>query len=468
MGSQDSQLTRRAFVAYAARLGLGASTLAALEALALVPRRADAAGRRRPSDIQFDVADSFPPARKIDGVVVRFPPLYTSFTTLALRRRPTRTDQQRMQAALDEVERLHPRTPRGALVTLAYGVPYFERLPGGIGGRLVRSRIPRLRSDPGRLALEEAAAGPTDVSPSNPGVVKRTFDVPVRIEDNDMLLIVRSDATKVIDAVMRTLTATPRLRGLLRVTSRRLMFQQIGLPRKIAERRRLPFAGAISPRSPMWMGFADQQVTGSGPAAAVTFAGSRSARLTTAVRGSYFDNGAIVHLSHLIEDLEQFYSEPYGERVQCVFRPNPPPSRGNADQFTDGGGPAFLDNAFRDPDDARAGAAAHRRIGHLAALQRCARAEDSTPLHVRADGAGFDALDVPGGAPQPKLHFAMFVPTAQLFSDMRHAQASLDLAAQFGVDVRHNGIERFVTATRRQNFLVPPRRHRAFPLVEIA
>jgi hypothetical protein len=30
------------------------------------------------------------------------------------------------------------------------------------------------------------------------------------------------------------------------------------------------------------------------------------------------------------------------------------------------------------------------------------------------------------------------------------------------------GLERFLTATRRQNFLIPPRRHRAFPLVELA
>ena len=134
----------------------------------------------------------------------------------------------------------------------------------------------------------------------------------------------------------------------------------------------------------------------------------------------------------------------------------------------DGGGPAFLENAFRDPGDAAVGAAQHGRIGHLAALQRCSRAPDSTPLHIRADGAGFDALDVPDGTRQPKLHFAMFVPTAQLFADMRRAQASLDLVQAHGVDPARNGIERFVTATRRQNFLVPPRRHRAFPLVELA
>lgn len=467
MTSQPAGIDRREFVASAARLGLAASTLGALDALASMPVRADAA-RRRPPDIQFDIAGAIAPSRTVDGVVVRFPPVYTSFTTLALRRRPTRADQERLQHVLRDVERRHPASPRGVLLTLAYGIPYFERLPGGLDGRLARGHIPRLRSDGERLALEEAVAGPTDVSPSNPAITKRRFDVPVRIESNDMLVILRSDSTRVIDEVLAKLTTSAGLRGLLRVTSRRLMFQQIGLPRKVAERERLPFAGAISPRSPMWMGFADQQVTASAPAPAVTFAGSPSARLTTARRGDYFDNGAIVHLSHLIEDLEQFYAEPYDERVQCMFRPNPPPARGNADQFTDGGGPAFLQNAFHDPGNARDGAASTKRLGHLSALQRCSRAADTTPLHIRADGTGFDALDVPDGTKQPKLQFAMFVPTAQLFADMRRAQASLDLAAEFGVDERRNGIERFVTATRRQNFLVPPRRHRAFPLVELA
>jgi hypothetical protein len=453
-------VSRRAFVASAARLGLAASTLGALDALASSPARADAAAAR--SDIQFDIADAIAPARSVDGVVVRFPPVYTSFTTIRLRRRPTAADQQRLQAALRAIERRHPFSPRGVLLTLAYGVPYFDRLPSAV----VRERIPRLRADERRLALEEAVPGPTDVHASNPGVTKRAFDVAVRIESNDMLVIARSDSTHVIADVLRELTE--RMHGLLRVTSRRLMFQQMGLPRKVAERARLAYAPAINPRSPMWMGFADQQVTGSAPAPVVTFAGSHSARLTTARRGDYFDNGAIVHLSHLIEDLEQFYAEPYDERVQAMFRPNPPPARGAADQFTDGGGPAFLQNTFHDPADASAGAAAQHRIGHLTALQRCSRAPDTTPLHIRADGAGFDALDVPGGARQPKLHFAMFVPTAQLFADMRRAQAAPDLVAQFAVDERHNGIERFVTATRRQNFLVPPRRHRAFPLVELA
>ena len=453
-------IDRRAFVASAARLGLAASTLGALDALAFAPPRADAAGARRP-DIQFDFESVIAPSRTVDGVVVRFPPVYTSFTTIKLRRRPTRADQRRLQAALRMIERRYEFSPRGVLLTIAYGVPYFERLPAAI----VRERMPRLRADPARPVLEEAVPGPTDVHASNPGVAKRRFDMPVHIESNDMLVIARSDSSRILGAVVRELVE--RMDGLLRVTSRRLMFQQMGLPRKVAERERLPFAGAINPRSPMWMGFADQQVTASAPAPVVTFAGSHSARLTTARRGDYFDTGSIVHLSHLVEDLEQFYAEPYAERVQCMFRPNPPPAAGNADQVADGGGPAFLQNTFHDPADVRAGAAATRRIGHLTALQRCSRAPDTTPLHIRADGAGFDALDVPDGSKQPKLHFAIFVPTAALFADMRRAQASLDLVAEHGVEERRHGIERFVTATRRQNLLVPPRRHRSFPLVEL-
>ena len=68
-----------------------------------------------------------------------------------------------------------------------------------------------------------------------------------------------------------------------------------------------------------------------------------------------------------------------------------------------------------------------------------------------------------------KLQFLIYVPTADFFTRMRTAQAAQDLqAANPNVDPDDNGLERFITSTRRQNFLVPPRRHRAFPLVELA
>ncbi len=478
MTGRRAPITRRALLGSAARLGLGASMLGALEALAEVPVRAEAARGGGLPDIQFDTGGFTAPARTVGGVVVRFPPVYTSYTTIGLRRTPTPADQARLAEALRVVERALPFSPRGVFVTVAYGIPYFDRLPGGMSGGLVARAVPRLAVDPNRLALEEAVPGPTDVSPANPGIAKATFDVPVTIEANDMLVILRSDTTAVIGEVLAYLTGTGTrlggravglsgLRRLLRVTSRRLMFQQIGLPRKLADRHRLPFAGQVSRRSPMWMGFTDQQVTGSGPPAITTFAGSPSARLTSARAGDYFDNGSIVHLSHLIEDLGAFYAEPLAERAQCMFRSNPAPVPG-------GGDPVFIENNFRGPGDAVANASGEgtpdgqHRLGHLAGLQRSSRAPDTTPLHIRADGAGLDTMDVPDGSLQPKLQFAIFVPTADFFARLRRDQASLDLVARFGIDPRHAGIERFITATRRQNFLVPPRRHRAFPLLELA
>jgi hypothetical protein len=83
------------------------------------------------------------------------------------------------------------------------------------------------------------------------------------------------------------------------------------------------------------------------------------------------------------------------------------------------------------------------------------------------DGPGFDSMDVPDGTEQAKLQFTAFVPSADFFATMRVNQASLDLAAEFGVATSDNGLERFITATRRQNFLIPPRRHRAFPFAEL-
>jgi hypothetical protein len=84
----------------------------------------------------------------------------------------------------------------------------------------------------------------------------------------------------------------------------------------------------------------------------VTFRGADGIRFTTARAGDHFDNGANQHLSDDILDLQQFYDVDdqgvhsadavFTERVQYMFRSTPPPSPGNADQYTNGGGPAFL------------------------------------------------------------------------------------------------------------------------------
>src|ERR1019366_7606316 len=167
---------------------------------------------------------------------------------------------------------------------------------------------------------------------------------------------------------------SPDFNGLLSFQTPRIQFVQPGLPRRMADDQGFEFAPRINPDSSMAMGFVDQQVNASGPPAIVTFAGNTSARLTSAVPGDYFDNASVAHFSHVIEDLYQFYSlpgqdprhsdgEPFTERCQYMFRSNQIgttngiPAAGNTDQFTNGGGPAFVNNVFQGTGAAAAGAA---------------------------------------------------------------------------------------------------------------
>jgi hypothetical protein len=315
-----------------------------------------------------------------------------------------------------------------------------------------------------------------------------------------MLFTLRSDTAGNISDVLSWLNGSNRLRGQniasprlpWTFTSTRVMFQQRGMIRSVAVQDNLYYEDRIQDQSPMWMGFFDQQTDSSGPAAITTFLGNRSAKLTNATAGSYFDNGSIQHLSHVILDLEAYYAkegeanteeaEVYTERLQYMFRSNPPPPgvTHNGDPFSNGGGESLVRNEFRGPNDIMGAVQgintpdnAHR-IGHEQALQRSSRAADGTPIHIRMDGAGFDRMDVPANIAGngrsgniPKLQFTIFVPTADFFTTMRRNAASLDLANQFEVDDAENGLERFSSATRRQNFLSPPRRHRAFPLLEL-
>ena len=461
-------------------LGVSAATFGALEIFMPPNRIAHAAPPTLPN-IQFDISNYIAPVQTINGVNFRFGPVYTLSLTAQLTGTPKMKDQQALTDALNTIESAYAFSPSGAFLFISYGLPYFNRLPG----TLVSNSIPRLLSDTTRLALEEAIPSPTDVSSSNPGISKPTYNVPVKIEANDVLFTIRSDNLANLQDIAQWLQGNSKtLKGqkikapdlkVFTFTSSRLSFIQSGLPRSVANTNNLSYATTVNPQSPMWMGFSDQQVDSTASAANVTFQGSATAQFTTAKVGDYFADGAIQHFSHVILDLGQWYAntEPYVERCQYMFRSNPCPALGNTDQFTDGGGPTFLDNVFQGTNDAQANAQGvntlngQHRMGHVTALQRSSRASNGTPLHIRMDGPGFDALDVPGGSNQPKLNFTAFVPTADFFATMRKNQASLDLVTANGVANTNNGIERFTTTTRRQNFLVPPRAHRAFPLLEL-
>jgi hypothetical protein len=484
--------------------GAAAATLAVpemLKELSWIPDRvaqADTAAVAFP-DIQFDLGPFVPPARNIDGLLVGMPPVHTVFLTARLARTPSRADQARMENALRTIEANYPYAPGGVFTHVSYSDTYFGRLPAAV----VNANMPRTiafgQQAGGQPVLKRAVAGSTDVFPGNHVFELRraAFNVPVRFESNDVLFTIRSDNVTFADDVAKWLSgsntlaghpiASPRFDAGMTVTSKRFMFVQMGLPRNVAEQNRLPFASFVNPFSPMWMGFADQQVNASSPPADVTFLGAHGIKLTNAGAGDYFDNGAIQHLSHVLLDLEQFYlngrepeegstdtREPFDERIQYMFTipPEVPPDPN--DPFTDGGGPrnkgtrgAFVPNVFRGADAAQRHAVQFGRIGHNDGLHRSGRTADGRPIHLRIDGPGFDAMDTTNGRNTPKLQFSGFFPSADFFANLRRNVGAVDLLEQHDLEEEDHGIERFITATRRQNYLIPPRRHRAFPLVEL-
>jgi hypothetical protein len=518
------------------------SQMALFEQLAWAPQRVALAAAPF-SDIQFDIGRFIAgPQTFNDGggnVVAQFGPVFTLLAPARLTRNPAKSDQAVLANALNTIEANFSPSPSGVLIaSVSYGVPYFNRLPQ----TLVRSKMPTLLSNPSRFVLEESPAFPTDVigglvggpNAPIPNVTKDRFNVNVVIETNDILFEIRSDSlgnlANVIawvagsDNLNGRFVPSPDFNGLLDFQTPRLQFVQPGLPRKVADAAAsgnpslYEFHTRVNPNSSMVMGFVDQQNDSSAATAdIVTFVGSSHAKLTNAKAGDYFDNGSIAHFSHVIDDLYQFYAlknqdsrhpdgEPFTERVMYMFRanqlgtPHGLPSEGNADQFTNGGGPAFLNNVFQGVDAAARGASGGvnknnvfapgnqtldatftglGRPGHEEALQRSSRAADGTPLHIRNDGPGFDSMDVPAfqlfpggqnvpaGSNQFKLQFLIFVPTSEFFRAMRVNVAAQDLQKADNVDPGDNGLERFLSATRRQNFLVPPRRHRSFPLLEL-
>jgi hypothetical protein len=434
-----------------------------------------------------------PAAQTIDGVQVGMPPVHTVFLTARLARTPSKADQVRMESALRTIESNYPYAPGGVFTHVAYSDNYFGRLPA----TLVTANLPRTLSG-NQPVLKRAVPGPTDVAPGNRTLELRRaeFNVPVRLESNDILFTVRSDNVSFAGDVVNWLSgsnqlkgqavASPTFDGGMTITSSRAMFVQTGLPRFVAGSSQLPFASFVNPFSSMWMGFADQQVNASSPAQDVTFVGGHGIKLSNANAGDYFDNGAIQHLSHVLLDLRQFYldgnspdepaadhREPFSERIQYMFESPAAVAEAPDDPFTDGGGPrnlgtrgAFLPNVFRGANYATQSAQQFARIGHISQLHRSGRTSDGRPIHLRIDGPGFDAMDTTTGRNTPKLQFSGFFPSADFFSTLRRNQASLDLLDQFDLEEEDHGLERFITATRRQNYLIPPRRHRAFPLIE--
>jgi hypothetical protein len=485
---QGSVMNRRAFFRRGAALSAaavaGRGVYAVLDDFAAPARASAATVSRRQEQYLIDSLEVI----LDNGTPVVIPPVYNDVFTAKLA--PDRTwskstlaaAQKRLESALSRVESPYPATAAGLTIVVAWGLPYFSSfVPGPWQAKAPRDKLlPAVNGQP-QLALLDAVRFPSDPA----GVV---------LEDNHVAFKIRSDSSAIVKSVETQLfsdTSSPAFVGdLLQLTSRRIGFAGRGfdkpsVAKTLALQAGVPAAQSIPDRAQLTMGFTSTQPAALGPDNIVSF--ETLPGMTDQFPSGYFAHGCAMHLSHLYLDLDLWYGRSYGQRVARMFAPSTPvPADGTV---TIPNGPAQVATLDQVKSDAAAGQAGHNSLLQMATRLKAdvtdnygRRRTKGTAIPVRED---FNTLDAPFAwyrdttgavfnptANQPGLHFAVFVPTSSRFHAARTAMDGVlpdgtDLRAQYGLTDDQIGINSSTRATHRQNFLVPPRAHRSFPLVEL-
>ena len=302
------------------------------------------------------------------------------------------------------------------------------------------------------------------------------------LESNDVVVLLRSDHRAHVTTAREQLLA--RLKGVLEPTSIRSGFVGAGLPKKLATAAGIPGAEAIPDGAQLFMGFTSTQRSALGPTRIANFESLRG--VTDQWPNGYFRHGTVMHLSHLFEDLEHWYDGDFIFRAWAAFRPGINPPDGTQTVPEDA---SVLQTAAA--GDRRLREQRHRRPQRLAAAAVAPCGGDGRQLWqaIRGgDGARSagrfqlarqplrlddrQARETGGGhKPAAGLHFVSFTATASIFERVRRAMdGHYPDGKGTGLPPRdvELGLNSVLRTTHRQNFLVPPRARRSFPLAELA
>jgi hypothetical protein len=478
--SNVSSVSRRGFLQRAAAVGLGSiaarGVYEVLDEVAGGPQRAEAAAvvRRRQEQYLVESVEVI----LNNGVTVAIPPLHNDVFTAKLKSSINWTSaalksaKTRVENALATVERPYSATAAGLTMVIGWGLPYFRTFVPG----LMNSYLPKIPNT-NEFAVLDAIQFPSDPE----GLVR---------EDNHVMFKIRSDSDSIVKSVEAALFDNPNsgayIGDLFDLTSKRIGFlgrgfgtQSIG--KKLALAAGVAGADRIPDNAQLMMGFTSTQTQALGPDNIPSF--ETLPGVTNQWPNGYFAAGCAMHLSHLYLDIDTWYgSFDYASRVTRMFSPR---ASGTDGTVTIPNGPGELSTMDQVKADALAGVA-----GHNAMLQQAARlATDVTDNYGRLRKAGtsvplredFNTLDdpffwAPGGVGpvnKPGMHFVAFLPGHHLFHRARLAMDGVlpdgtDLrAAPYNIPANANGINGMVRASHRQNYVIPPRRNRSFPLVEL-
>lgn len=458
------RLTRRRFLGGAAAAALGGGGVYELvDQLTAAPKRRIAEPAGMPAEQHvFDLGTV-----QSEGVEVVVPPLHSEVVTGTLNVGNLIEAQRELEDALRELDARYALNPAGLGVTVAWGLPYFETHVAA----QAKQHLPHDRR------ANKPALLPSRTFPSDP---KDTI-----LEQNDVAVLLRSDRREHIDHARARLFDDLKL---FRKTSIRRGFAGGGftggqsLPQRMAVAAGVPGADLIPDGSELFLGFTSTQKAGLGP----RLIANHETLGYVDVRSGYFHGGTHMHLSHIDEDLEAWYLNfDFDERVLTAFRPGMTGVKQGTQTVAQG--PAqdssieLLRHQFKQTG----------RFGHSASIQATSRLDrdvvgpdgtlypKGTAIPQRAD---FNTLDNPfAWTAQPQrdqfttepaagVHFVVFNPSSDDFARNRLAMDGvLPDGTKLSVPprTRAQGFNSVLTTTHRQNFLVPPRRHRSFPLAEL-
>lgn len=472
-------LNRRSFLKRASAITLGSvAARGVYEVLDQVaaPQRAEAAVIRRFQEQylidQLEVIVN-------NGVTVGIPPLHNdvftaklksnAWTTAALKNAKTRVEN-----ALAKVEAPYPSTAAGLTIVVGWGLPYFRTFVPS----LMNSYLPAIPgTSPKKYAVLDAIQFPSDPDT-------------VVLEDNHVMFKFRSDSSSIVSAAERALfddqNSGAYIGDLFDLTSKRMGFLGRGfgspsIAKALATAAGVSGADKIPNDAQLMMGFTSTQTQALGPSNLPSF--ETLAGVTDQWPNGYFAAGCAMHLSHLYLDIDLWYNSfTYADRVQRMFSPHTPvPSDPNT--VTIANGPAQVSTMAQVKQDATTS----KLLGHNSLLQQATRLPattydnygrrwpQGTPVPLRED---FNTLDdpfawAPGGVGptnKPGLHFVAFVPGHHKF---HAARLAMDGVMPDGTNFRSSipdqdmGINAKMRGSHRQNYVIPPRRNRSFPLVEL-
>src|SRR5258707_1316855 len=401
--------------------------------------------------------------------------------------------QQHLESVLLGLEQKFSPTPSGLGVAVAWGLPYFHnyipslvktssvfkagtRYPAYLPVDLVTSKLEGHTV----YAVQEAITFPSDQSPAGFGAV--------RLEQNDVAVLLRSDSLANIMAGTNALfgTGSNQAGSLFKVTSIRRGFAGGGfygkqsLPSKLALAAHIPGAKSIPIHAEVFLGFTTTLQANMGPGIIANL--ETLPGVTDQWPHGYFQHATTMQLSHMFEDLATWYGQgfpTYADRVQAMLQPGLSPAPGTL----------TLNPPGQSEADVAQGVHQYHAYGHtgsMAPVDSTTAPTTSnygvayptgTTVPVRGD---FNTLDNPfyytsnptgdhySNKPAAGLHFIMFQPTIETFNRVRLAMDGhySDQTLPIAPRSPHAGINSVLFTTHRQNYMVPSRLHRSFPLAE--